>query len=68
MVTEMQKIELLQALTSLPPEKFSAARDFILYLQRQYGQPQAVDETDAWSDEDLHDFAAASRFTEELTT
>ena len=50
----------------VPPEKVSVARDFILYLQTQYGQPQPIDESDEWSDEDLHDFTAGSRFAEEL--
>ena len=68
MITATQETELLRVLATLPPEKFSAARDFILYLQTQYGQQQPVDESDEWSDEDLRGFtAAATRNGQTLT-
>ena len=59
MLTEKQVEEILHALNQLPAEKVEEARDFILFLQTQYGQ-RKVDENDAWSDEDLKDFTAAS--------
>ena len=59
MLTEKQVEEILQALNQLPSEKVEEARDFILFLQSQYGQ-QMIDESDAWTDEDLRDFTAAS--------
>ena len=64
MVSETQKIEIINALAVLPPEKVAAARDFILFLQKQYGQTRRIDESDEWTDKDLRDFTAASRFAE----
>ncbi len=60
MLTEKQVTEIMAALGSLPAEKVDAARDFILYLQAQYGRPQTIDESDVWTDEDLRDLTAAS--------
>lgn len=60
MLTEKQAQEILNALSALPTEKINEARDFILFLQAQYGLPPVVDENDAWTDEDLRDFTAAS--------
>ena len=59
MLTEKQVEEILHALNQRPSEKITEARDFILFLQMQYGQ-QAIDESDAWADEDLRDFTIAS--------
>ncbi|MFN2456062.1 MAG: hypothetical protein ABR577_17805 [Pyrinomonadaceae bacterium] len=60
MLTEEHAQEILRALRTLPPEKIAEARDFIRFLQVQYGRATPVDESDAWTDEDLRDFAAAS--------
>jgi len=59
MLNEKEVEEILHALNQLPAEKVEEARDFILFLQTQYGE-RTVDESDAWSDEDLRDFTAAS--------
>jgi hypothetical protein len=34
--------------------------DFVTFLQERYGQRIAVDVSDAWSEEDLHDLMEAS--------
>jgi hypothetical protein len=59
MLTEKQVEEILHALNQLPSEKVEEARDFILFLQTQYGK-RKIDESDTWSDEDLRDFTSAS--------
>jgi len=59
MLNEKQVEEIVHALNQLPAEKVEQARDFIHFLQTQYGQ-RTVDESDVWSDEDLRDFTAAS--------
>ena len=45
---------------SLPPEKAAEVYDFVTFLQERYGQRTAVDMSDAWSEEDLHDLIRAS--------
>lgn len=60
MPTEEQAQEILRGLKSLPADKVAAVRDFVRFLQAQYGGPQGVDESDEWSDEDLRDFTSAS--------
>jgi hypothetical protein len=60
MVTRTQAIEILEALFSLPTEKVAEVYDFITFLQERYGQRTAVDVSDAWSEEDLHDLMRAS--------
>jgi len=59
MLTEKQAEEILRALNHLPAEKVAEARDFVLFLQAQYGQ-RKIDESDVWTDEDLRDFTAAA--------
>ena len=65
-MSEFQTAEILQALKNLPPEKINQVRDFVVFLQYQYGKSQLIDESDEWTDEDLRDFTASSRFTEEI--
>ncbi len=60
MMTRTQAREILQALFTLPPEKVAEVYDFITFLQERYGQRTAVDVSDAWSEEDLHDLMQAS--------
>ncbi|HEX8846114.1 MAG TPA: hypothetical protein VF791_15795 [Pyrinomonadaceae bacterium] len=67
MLTEKQVEEILHALNQLPAEKIAEARDFILFLQTQYGQ-RKIDESDVWSDEDLRDFSAASLSYQSIST
>lgn len=60
MLTEEQAQEILRGLKLLPADKVDAVRDFISFLQTRYGEPQGVDESDAWADEDLRDFTSES--------
>lgn len=64
MITEIETTEILQALRALPTDKVLEVRDFVNFLQSQYQKSQIIDESDEWSDEDLHDFTASSRFVE----
>lgn len=60
MLDKKQAEEILRALSALPTEKVAEAQDFILFLRARYGQQYTVDESDVWTDEDLHDLMAAS--------
>ncbi|MDH4136021.1 MAG: DUF2281 domain-containing protein [Anaerolineae bacterium] len=60
MMTRTQAREILAALCTLPPEKVAEVHDFVTFLQERYGQRTAVDVSDAWSEEDLHDLIQAS--------
>jgi hypothetical protein len=60
MVTRTQARDILEALSTLPTEKVAEVYDFITYLRERYGQRTAVDVSDAWSEEDVHDLMQAS--------
>ncbi|MFN2456066.1 MAG: hypothetical protein ABR577_17825 [Pyrinomonadaceae bacterium] len=60
MLTEEHAQEILRALRTLPPEKITQARDFIRFLQAQYGRATPIDESDAWTDKDLRYVASAA--------
>lgn len=60
MLKEEQAQEILRDLSKLPADKIAKAHDFIRFLQVRYGDEQAIDESNEWSDEDLRDCAAAS--------
>jgi hypothetical protein len=60
MVTRTQARHILEALITLPTEKVAEVYDFITYLQERYAQRTAVDVSDDWSEEDLHDLMRAS--------
>ncbi|HEX8146653.1 MAG TPA: hypothetical protein VF591_05705 [Pyrinomonadaceae bacterium] len=60
MLDKKQAEEILRALSVLPPDKVAEAQDFILFLRARYGQKPPLDESDAWSDEDLRDVTAAA--------
>lgn len=60
MVTRTQARDILEALSTLPTEKVAEVYDFVAFLRERYGQPTAVDVSDAWSEEDLHDLMRAS--------
>lgn len=51
--------QIMRAISTLPPEKVAEVYDFVLFLQARYGQPW-VDRSDAWSEEDIQDLAAAA--------
>ncbi len=59
MLTRGQAEEILRALRLLPSDKVEEARDFVLFLKERYGYEKPVDESDAWSEEDLRDLTAA---------
>jgi hypothetical protein len=60
MLDKKQAEEIIRALSTLPADKVAEAQDFILFLRARYGQQQAIDESDAWTEEDLRDLTAAS--------
>lgn len=64
MSISVEKTEILQILSGLPPDKVIEVRDFVHFLQSQHQKSQAIDESDEWTDEDLRDFTASSRFVE----
>ena len=64
MLTKEQAGNILRALSVLPAEKVAEACDFILFLRERYGRQ--VEESDAWTDEDIRDFAAAALMSPEL--
>ena len=57
-LTKQQAEEILHALTSLPPEKVAEVQDFIFFLKEGYSQEKAIDESDAWTEENLRDLTA----------
>lgn len=59
MLTRRQAEEILRALTLLPPDKVVEVQDFVHFLKEYYGHERTVDESDAWSEEDLRDLTAA---------
>lgn len=59
MLTRRQAEEILRALSALPSEKVMEVQDFVLFLEEHYGHGKAVDESDAWTEEDLRDLTAA---------
>jgi hypothetical protein len=60
MILKMQIDEIARALASLPPDKVAAVKDFVLYLTTRYGEAASADFNDAWTEEDMRDFASAS--------
>ncbi len=60
MVTRTQAREIFEALSTLPTEKVAEVHDFVAFLRERYGQRTAVDVSDTWSEEDLHDLMRAS--------
>lgn len=61
---KVETTEIIQVLNGLPPDKISEVRDFVNFLQSQYQKSQVIDDSDEWSEEDLRDFTASSRFVE----
>jgi len=55
------KIEqIVQILVDLPPAKVVDVRDYVLFLGNRYGYSGAVDESDAWTEDDMRDISMAS--------
>ena len=59
MLTKKQAEEILRNLTTLPPEQVVEVQDFVSFLKERYKHERIVDESDAWSDEDLRDLTVA---------
>ena len=59
MLTTTQAKEILKAISVLPPERVLAVQDFVLFLKDRYGYEKPVDESEAWTDDDLHDLTVA---------
>ena len=59
MLTTGQAKEILKAISVLPPERVLAVQDFVLFLKDRYGYEKPVDESEAWTDDDLRDLTAA---------
>jgi hypothetical protein len=59
-VLTKEQSEILQLLQELPSPQVQEIRDFALFLKERYGKEQPLDESDAWSDEDMHDLASAA--------
>lgn len=55
--SEVERI--VEALFTLPADKVTAVRDYVWFLQAQYGQP-ALDVSDEWSEQDIADLSAAT--------
>jgi hypothetical protein len=60
MLTNEEAMEIIRTLSALPPDKVAAVRDFAHFLKERYGQPPPVDDSDAWTEEDLQDLTAAA--------
>jgi len=56
--------EVVDVIRRLPPSKVEEIKDYISFLDARYGKPMEIDESDEWSDQDLRDFTASSRFVE----
>lgn len=57
---ETQTSEIVNALQTLPSEKIAEVRDFVMFLRERYGKPEAIDESDEWTEEDLREATSAS--------
>jgi hypothetical protein len=59
-MTNIQTLEIVDLLKSLPSEKIAEVKDFALFLRERYKDTKTIDESDEWSDEDLQDAIFAS--------
>lgn len=59
MLTKSQAEEILRALSTLPSEKVVEVQDFVLFLKEHYGREKTIDESNAWTEEDLRDLTTA---------
>ena len=60
MLTKAQAKEFLQTLQTLPADKLAEVFDYLAFLPDHYAKRAPVDVSDAWSEEDIIDFVAAS--------
>ena len=59
MLTKKQAQEILRDLITLPPEAVAEVQDFVCFLKERGKREKTFDESDAWTEEDLHDLTAA---------
>lgn len=52
--------EIVEVLGTLPPEKIDEVIDFAMFLKARYGTDLPIDESDEWTEEDMHDATTAS--------
>lgn len=60
MLTREEVVEIIRSLSALPSDKVVEVRDFVSYLQDRYGREPVVDQSDAWTEDDLRDLTAAT--------
>ncbi len=60
MLTSEKVIEIIRAISALPPDKVDEVRDFAYFLKARYAIQAPVEYSDVWTDEDLHDLTAAA--------
>ena len=59
MLTTTQAKEILKAISVLPPERVLAVQDFVLFLKDRFGYEKPIDESETWTEDDLHDLTVA---------
>ncbi|MBX3290147.1 MAG: hypothetical protein KF855_12460 [Acidobacteria bacterium] len=59
-MTETETLEIIRTIRSLPSDKIEELKDFAFFLREKYGIETLIDESDEWTDEDLHDITKAS--------
>lgn len=64
MIPEADVNKLVDVIRRLPPSKIEEVKDYVTFLDSRYSNTSEADESDEWSDEDLRDFTASSRFNE----
>ena len=52
--------QIVAALCTLPVDKVAEVRDYVWFLQAQYGHSPLVDVNDGWSEQDMDDLTAAT--------
>ena len=59
MLTKRQAEEIVRDLSRLPSDKVTEVQDYILFLKERYSRKPAVDRSEVWTEEDLHDLVVA---------
>lgn len=66
-MTNLQTLEILEVIKSLPSDKVDEVKDFAIFLRERYGKSKTIDESDEWTDEDLQDISNSSiNYAEEV--
>ncbi len=59
-MSEIQTLELIEAVKALPSERIEEVTDFAIFLKERYVKSEIIDYSDDWSEEDLRDVTASS--------